>query len=252
MPRISAAITAFGQQTAQVTETATRPNSSLPEPRISAPPTKRYNVITAQMEARNQPTPTPPETGRKGLQHQTREGKPLKRLPASVTQPMLFPTTLTTRVRKPQKGCFNDDVKLEHYQPAALSFADKQRRGIHESFDGCADMHEHIRRAMKQPSPMAYETPLPDETSRAAEFIAEYAPRDLTALWDSQLLALGKLPQAAAPEKAVRGKNISPDLRPAAWKVQVLALQQLADFCGLGASRWLDQFAVGLPITGRL
>ena len=79
--------------------------------------------------------------------------------------------TATTRMRfsaewkgpfhRPRKQNFNDDVRLEAYEPAALSFADKQRRGIREAFDGCSSNEDHIKRAAKQPFPMDSENPDP-------------------------------------------------------------------------------------------
>ena len=50
---------------------------------------------------------------------------------------------------------FSDDVRLERCEPAAISFADKQRRGVREAFDGCAAMCENIRMAIKQPFSLA-------------------------------------------------------------------------------------------------
>ena len=41
-------------------------------------------------------------------------------------------------------------------------------------------------------------------------------------------------------------------IRPAAGEIHILALRQLAEFCGLGASKWMGQFAVGFRITGDL
>ena len=76
---------------------------------------------------------------------------------------MIFSAEWKGPFHRPRKQCFNDDVCLEAYLPAALPFADKQRKGIHEAFDGCSSMKEHIKRAVKQPFPMASETPIPGE-----------------------------------------------------------------------------------------
>lgn len=154
--------------------------------------------------------------------------------------------------RPPQVRHFNDDVTLESYNPAELSYADKQRKGIHEAFDTCTDMQEHVRKAVSQPFPLASETPLPTETSKAAAFIGRHKTADLTAFWDDQLKALETLVRGNESAQARWDKAIAPSLGPAAGKIRTLALKNLARQLGLGADRWLDQFAVGFPITGTL
>ena len=48
------------------------------------------------------------------------------------------------------------------------------------------------------------------------------------------------------------GNLIGPEIPPAAGKFRTVALEQLMRRRNLGGSRWLDQFAVGFPITGSL
>ena len=79
---------------------------------------------------------------------------------------MKFPTTAEHPLRLPRKGGFNDDVKLEAYQPASLSFAGKQRKCIREAFGGCSSFTDHVGRAMKHPFPLASEIPIPADTAR--------------------------------------------------------------------------------------
>ena len=98
---------------------------------------------------------------------------------------MKFSETWKGPFHRPKKQGFSDDVRLEAYEPASLSFADKQRKGIHEAFDGCSSMEDHIRRAASQPFPLASETPIPEETRTAAKFVAENDPHLVAAFWDS-------------------------------------------------------------------
>ena len=121
MARISAAIS---------------PRQSQPPQSINRPPMAR---ISAALAAR-QPSPAP-----QGMA----ESCPAEEInfPSGVRMTDAVPTmpasqafkTATARVKfsaewkgpfhRPGKQRFNDDVRLEDYKPAALSFADKQRRG---------------------------------------------------------------------------------------------------------------------------
>ena len=96
------------------------------------------------------------------------ESKQFEKATARMKSPALWKVPL----HRPKKQCLNDDVRLEAYEPTALSFADKQRRGAHEAFDGCSPTKEHIRRAVKHPFPLASETPIPREKRKAAQFVA--------------------------------------------------------------------------------
>ena len=58
--------------------------------------------------------------------------------------------------------------------------------------------------------------------------------------------------KSAAPDQTKWNGCIDPSIRPAAGEINTLAIRHLADFCGLGASKWMGQFAVGFPITGDL
>ena len=65
---------------------------------------------------------------------------------------------------------YNDDVKLDSYQPADMSYADKQRRGIHENLESCTSMRDHVSRALDERFPLASPTPLPEHIKKAAVF----------------------------------------------------------------------------------
>ena len=165
---------------------------------------------------------------------------------------MKFPTTVERPLRLPRKGGFNDDVKLEAYQPAALSFADKQRKGIRAVFGGCSSFTDHVRREMKQPFPIASEIPIPVDTARAAKLVAQSDPHVLAEFWDSQLDAMSALVQEAEPHQARWNDHINPVIKPVDGKVKTAALRRQARFCGFGAPKWMGQFSFGFPIAGDL
>ena len=65
---------------------------------------------------------------------------------------------------------FNDDVKLDSFLPADMTYAGKQRRGIHENFESCASMRDRVRRALNERFPLAAPIPLPEHIKKAAVF----------------------------------------------------------------------------------
>ena len=90
------------------------------------------------------------------------------------------------------------------------------------------------------------------ETRKESQLAAERDPLLIAEFWDPQLASLERLVKSAAPYQAKRNGFIDPTIRPAAGWINILALSQMADFCGLGASKWTGQCAVGFPITGDL
>ena len=90
----------------------------------------------------------------------TRPALPASKQFETATSMVKFSAEWKGPLRRPRKKCFNDDVRLGAYEPASLSFDDKQSRGAPEAFDGCSSIKEHAKRAVKQPFPMASETPI--------------------------------------------------------------------------------------------
>ena len=68
----------------------------------------------------------------------TSSALPVSKQFETATTRMKFSAERKEHFHRPRKQNFNDDVRLEACEPAALSFADKQRRGIHEAFGGCS------------------------------------------------------------------------------------------------------------------
>ena len=87
---------------------------------------------------------------------------------------------------------------------------------------------------------------------KAAQFAAGNDPHLIAGFRGSQLASLENLAKSAAPPQAERSGFTDPSARPAAGEIHILALRHLAEFCGMGASKWMGQFAVGIPITGDL
>ena len=65
---------------------------------------------------------------------------------------------------------YNDDVKLEVPPPSDMTYAGKHRLGIHENFESCSSMRDHVRRAPDGRFPIAAPIPLPDHIKNAAIF----------------------------------------------------------------------------------
>ena len=105
---------------------------------------------------------------------------------------------------------------------------------------------------MEHPFPLASEIAIPVDTARAAKHVDRPDPHVLAEFWDSQLDSLAALVHAAEPHQTRRNDQIDPVIKPAAAKVETVPLRRIARFCGFGASKWLDQFAVGFPIAGDL
>ena len=65
---------------------------------------------------------------------------------------------------------YNDDVKMDAFFPSDMTYADKQRRGIHENFESCTSMREHGHRALNGRFPLAAPIPPPAHIKKAAAF----------------------------------------------------------------------------------
>ena len=79
---------------------------------------------------------------------------------------------------------FNDDVKLDSFLPADMTYAGKQRRGIRENFESCTSMQGHVRRALNERFPLAAPIPLPEHIKKAAVFTwAEMKQREVQWSW---------------------------------------------------------------------
>ena len=147
---------------------------------------------------------------------------------------------------------FNDLLAIDSYEVAELSFADRQRKGIHSLLTDAPSFEAHIHAAMRQVFPLSADTPLPPPLKRAAELVKSTNPEALSQFWDKQLLRLEKLIADSAEAQREWDNGILLSLRPAAGKLKTIALKQLFSQAGIGGADWLGQFALGFPITGKL
>ena len=147
---------------------------------------------------------------------------------------------------------YNDDVKLEAFQAADMTYAGKQRKGIHENFESCTSMQDHVLRALDERFPLAAPIPLPEHIEKAAVFTRDCPPEALMKFWDSQLSRLEQLVDDSKLAQLRWNDRILPDIAPAAGKLKTVAISQLMHHFGVGGQKWIHQFALGFPITGTL
>ena len=151
-----------------------------------------------------------------------------------------------------ERDSFNDILIIDSFKAADLTFADRQRKGIHTLLEDAPSIKAHIAAAMRQEFPLAMDAPLPPSLQRTALLIKHSPEKSIIQFWDQQLLRLRNLVAEAVPFQKAWGDSISLKLRPAAGKLQTIALKQLFPLSGINGMDWLDQFAVGFPITGKL
>ena len=151
-----------------------------------------------------------------------------------------------------KRHSYNDDIYLEPYQPALLHLSGGQRKGIHEPLDRCSSREHHVSCALGEVFPLSSETPLPPETIRAIEFIRSSSDEEVRGTWASQLRAVVELVKLSTPEQCRWNANIPESISAAAGKFQIVAVKKLLRQLGVGGEAWLDQFAFGFPITGKL
>ena len=78
---------------------------------------------------------------------------------------------------------YNDDVKLDAFFPADMTYAGRQRRGIHENFESCTSMRDHAIRALNERFPLAAPIPMPEHIKKAAVFtLVEMKQLELSAV----------------------------------------------------------------------
>ena len=71
-------------------------------------------------------------------------------------------------------------------------------------------------------------------------------------IWEAQLSRVEQLVTSCTLAQSKWDACILPEILPAADHLKTVALKQLMKECGIGGSRWLDQFAFGFPIAGVL
>ena len=151
-----------------------------------------------------------------------------------------------------ERSSYNDDIQLEPFCKADFSIAGQQRKGIHEPLSSCKSFDRHVRASMDERFPLSISTPLPHRLRNNALFCRDTPPARLLSIWETQLSKVEKLVSSCALAQSKWDACIPPELLPAAGRLKTVAIKQLMGVCGMGGTRWLDQFAFGFPITGLL
>ena len=131
---------------------------------------------------------------------------------------------------------FNDNVKLDAFLPSDMTYADKQRRGIHENSTSCESMRDHVRLALGEKFPLAAPIPLPGHIRDAALFTRDCPAEELVKFWDAQLSRLEKLVSDSKLAREKWNDRILPEIAPAAGKLQTVAVSQPTHHYGVGGA----------------
>ena len=65
---------------------------------------------------------------------------------------------------------YNGDVKMDAFQPADMTYAGNQRKGIRENLEPCNSTQDHVLRALEGRFPLEEPTPLPDHIKKRQLF----------------------------------------------------------------------------------
>ena len=151
-----------------------------------------------------------------------------------------------------KRHTYNDDIRLEPYQPALLHLSGGQRKGIHEPLYRCTSREHHVCCAVEGDFPLSSETPLPSEAIRAIEFVRSSPDEEILGTWASQLRAAVGLVKSRTPDQNRWNAIIPGPISAAVGKFQTVAVEKLIRQLNIGGEAWLGHFAFGFPITGNL
>ena len=147
---------------------------------------------------------------------------------------------------------YNDDLITEHYSPSPYSYSGAQRKGISEPFPSVASYEAHVAAALGAPFPLHEPTPLPRDLSLALLFNRDNDIATVREFRNRQLTTLRTLAQESLTTTERMYAFTPAEIRPATGLVNIALLAHLLDFTGMGGTRWILQFIVGFPLTGRL
>ena len=147
---------------------------------------------------------------------------------------------------------FNDDLVIEHYQPAPRSFSGTQRKGIVEPFCEADSYDAHILAALNATFPMSDPTPLPIDLRNALYFNRDNSMGKIAEFRSSQLKKLRVIADECRDETEERFQFAPDPIKSSQGKPHIALLAHLARFTRMRGTNWLMQFATGFPITGRL
>ena len=93
---------------------------------------------------------------------------------------------------------------------------------------------------------------MPSETIRAIEFTRSTSDDQIRRIRDVQLRAAEDLVRSCAPTQTKWNACVPGSISAAAGKFQTVAAKQLLHQLNFGGAAWIDQFAYGFPIDGKL
>ena len=146
----------------------------------------------------------------------------------------------------------NDSLNIPHYISSEYTIFGKQRKGIVQSIVDSSNYRDHIERAAKLHSPLAINSPLPDDLSTALDVIAFSPPSDIRSFWKNQIAEFTTLAEATLPLSNTWYKQTPTDIRAATGSINIALFSALIEMLHLGNNYWVAQFVHGFPITGFL
>ena len=146
----------------------------------------------------------------------------------------------------------HDDLSIEAYASSLRYYMGMQRKGILDPLPLADSYASHLEGALAAPFPLACETPLPADFREALSWINSTSLKQIKEFWESQISQLRGLtlnPHCSSES----WYNMRPDFfRAAPSSLNIALLAQLANFTGMGGSRWLGNYIKGFPITGTI
>ena len=128
---------------------------------------------------------------------------------------------------------YNGDLIVEHYASASRTYLGEQRRGLADDHPDAGTLDELVRKAITAPFFSAQKIPLPRATLNALNFLLKGYPSDITSFWSAQLTELTALAQQSRPTEELWRALIPNDIRPAAGRINAVALFCLMQGAGL-------------------
>ena len=169
-------------------------------------------------------------------------------------QPLLLRDLSPKRIRCSPFEANHDsnDLRLEYYKPSSRSFMGAQRKGVTDPFPEAKSYASHLSAALSSPFPLAAETPLPEDFSRALSRVSASPEHEVRSFWNDQLASLKSLSLNPLCSSSEWYGLRPPFFAQAPSSLNVALVAQLASFCGMGGAGWLEGYVKGFPISGSI
>ena len=146
----------------------------------------------------------------------------------------------------------NDDLSIEHYRSAPLSYLGSQRRGIVDPLPTTSSYEEHIKGALNAAFPLHEPAPLPVDLEWALRFQCENDLATIQAYRSTQLAWVRKIAAECQHTTDELYRSTPSSIAPATGKVHIALLSHLMGFTQMKGRKWVTQFVTGFPMTGCL